>query len=88
MVLRKMSAIMSIVKKIAEEELEPAAQLDELDNVDDYYAACAEKLYAKAKNPVNVSLTQRFDQLSISTILNNVIRNGFGVGDKRRRVER
>ncbi len=77
-------------KKIAEDELEPAIQLDELEatKVDDYYAACAGRLYAKAKNPVNSRLTQRFDQLSISTILNNVIRNGFGVGDKRRRVER
>ena len=56
-----MTQVMSIAKKIAEDELEPAIQLDELEatKADDYYAACAGRLYAKAKNPVNSRLTQR-----------------------------
>ena len=69
-----MTQVMSIVKTIAKEELDPPVTLDELDEdkVDEHFTACAERLYAKAKTSVNVGMTQRFDQLSISTLLNNM----------------
>ena len=69
-----MTQVMSIVKTIAKEELDPPVTLDELDEdkVDEHFTACVERLYAKAKTSVNVGMTQRFDQLSINTILNNI----------------